>query len=52
MIKKIKKEESEPVVTEIDNTTVTHGIDKLEIDLGREDLNTLRDKINEIINKI
>lgn len=48
--KKIKKEKGAmPTVTEIKNTVVIPQIAPLEIDLGRGDLNILRDKINEII---
>lgn len=59
MKKKVKKEESvkeigvPPVGTgsapEVCTKVCTKKIDKLEIDLGRGDLNLLRDKINEII---
>lgn len=41
----MKKKEIKPDPVE----AIVKSINKLEIDLGREDLNLLRDKINEII---
>lgn len=49
---KIKKTEEVTATTpEILERDFVVGIDKLEIDLGRGDLNLLRDKINEVIEK-
>lgn len=52
--KEVKKEESvkETIVTTPGAIEVKEvGISPLEIDLGRGDLNLMRDKINEIIKK-
>ena len=51
MKKKLKKVESvkkEEVACEIECSPIVKIV-KLTVDLGREDLNLLRDKINEII---
>lgn len=50
MTKKVKKVEvpkPEPVVP-----VEVKVIGKLELDLGRGDLNSLRDKLNEVIDKL
>ena len=39
------------VVSNFDIVEIKNTISKLEIDLGRDDLNLLRDKINEVIEK-
>lgn len=46
----------QPIITEVTSTctpaNIQNKIDVLEIDLGRGDLNILRDKINEIIKHV
>jgi len=50
MKKKLVVVDSE--VSGTDEVKVCKQIDKIEIDLGRGDLNLMRDKINELIEKL
>lgn len=51
MIKKASKKKIKEV-KEMVAEVVTPKITPLEVDFGREDLNKLRDKVNEIINEL
>lgn len=48
-MKKVIKKKVEKVVEPVVEVSQVTKIGKLEIDLGRGDLNLMRDKINEII---
>lgn len=52
-IVKVKKAvKKEKVEKKIDVEEIKHTIGLLEIDLGRDDLNLMKDKINEIIKHV